>query len=327
MIIFSDLHLREETAETVFGEVLPGIYEAAKQHLDKEIVCLGDVFHVRFKVDGRLQNALKDEFKRWVDAGLSLRILPGNHDQYNVDGRNVLEVFDEINHVEVYSSPREDSDGFWIPYRKNIDEVKQAVQYANTNWQGKKVLFMHHGVRGAWMNDGYQNKDGIELETFGGWHTILCGHYHKRQTVGLNLHYLGSPYQTKADEARQPKGYSLWDGEKLTFVETHWGSKYHIIEIGEDQTLDLSQVQPRDEVRVTVKGKGSELRVASLAKQLRDLGIERHTVTPEIEQTEARLDVRPQASVDEYAKAYVDAMDTSLNREMLMNIYTELRAP
>ena len=327
MIIFADVHLREESADTVLNEVLPGIYQACVERKDFQAACLGDLLHFRYKIDARIQNALKDEFRRWNDAGIQLRIIPGNHDQYDVSGRNALEIFDEMKNVLVYSQPTWDKDGLWIPYRKNTDVMQVALQTAFSANQAvpQSVLFLHHGVQGSWMNDNIQDKEGLPLSLFGDfWQTILCGHYHKHQKVGKNLWYIGSPWQTNANEANQTKGYAVWDGKILTPEIKRWGPRFHCFELIPGQELDLTGVEARDEVRVKVIGVGANAAAEKIGQQLAERGVAKHVVTPEIEAMQARLAVPDGATVAQYAQAYVTQFETDLNKERLMKVYGEL---
>jgi len=216
MILFSDLHLCEESAETVFGQVLPGLFRACIERKDYEIACLGDIWHIRYKIDARLQNLLRDELVRWTLVGIRITILPGNHDQYEIDGRNALEVLGHIAGIQVYTVPTRDSRGLWVPYRKDISEIQVAIREVPESMLplGEPTLFLHHGIQGAWMNDKVYDTKGVKLEDIGPqWQTVLCGHYHRHQKMGNRLWYIGSPYQTSVHEAGDPKGYCIWDGK------------------------------------------------------------------------------------------------------------------
>jgi DNA repair exonuclease SbcCD nuclease subunit len=318
MILFSDVHLCEDSEETVFGQVLPGILEATKEHNDREVACLGDLLHFRYKIDARIQNQLRETFRLWYEAGIRLRILPGNHDQYNVEGRNALEVLGEIEGVCVHTNPTWDKDGLWIPYRKEIESVSEAISVRPSS----NVVFMHHGVRGSYMNDGVRDTSGVDPQVLGKF-KVFCGHYHKRQDLG-NIHYIGSPYQTKADESGQDKGYSVWDGKTLTHVTKDWGKKYHRFELSPGDVLDLSRVRPGDEVRVKTVGEGASVRAEQVGQQLAQSGISNHVVTPEIEAMQSRLSVEENSDLKQYAKAYVDQVETDLDKKRLMAVFGEL---
>lgn len=329
MIIFSDVHLREDSEETVFGQVLPGIFEAAKQHGKTrgyyEVACLGDVFHFRYEVEARLQNMLYDVLREWSDAGFHVRILPGNHDQYDLEGRNCLELYDEINHVDVYTHACADGDGLWIPYRKDPKYIEWAVQKFGgnaMNLEGNRVCFLHNGITGALMNDRYKNEiEGVPVDAFGGFHAVICGHYHKRQSVG-HAHYVGSPYQTRADESGQAKGYAVWDGVDLEYADTSWGKRYHRLDIDSADDLDVSEFEEGDDVRIKT---ASGVDPSSVARKLIEAGVQNHTVTPDVEPSQTRLDVPENADLHAYATAYVEAQETHLDKTKLMNFFTTLR--
>lgn len=49
---------------------------------------------------------------------------------------------------------------------------------------------------GAFMNEAYQAKNGLEADTFPAAVPTYLGHYHVPHTVGdSNIRYVGSPFQ------------------------------------------------------------------------------------------------------------------------------------
>ena len=320
MLIFSDLHLREESEDIVFNEVLPGIQAAALQHHETKIAFLGDWWHIRYTVSVRLFNRVRDTLMQWHGAGLHVRLLPGNHDQIDVQGRNALEALGDLPHVQVYSEPTWDEDGFWMPYRKDNEATRAALQASGHKPGLINTLFMHNAVQGAWMNDHMANTDGLNLQEFDGWNAILCGHYHKRQVLN-RLTYIGSPYQTKSDEAGQPKGYALWDGTRLSLFDTSWGPRHHSINTEVGQEMDLSGVAKTDEIRIRLAGEGSIADAEKLGQELKKAGYANVVVTPEVTPMQARLQVGENASLASYVRAYVEQVDTDLDRDRLMKAF------
>ena len=326
MIVFADLHLREETERTVFEQVLPGILEAAKVDPDQRIAFLGDWWHVRYRVPIRLQNRVAEWLRECQRSGVRLIMLPGNHDQVDVAGENALEVFSDLDHVQVYSQPTWDRFGFWVPYRKRHEDISQALAMPEPDSVANKwrVLWMHHGVRGADMNDRFEDTQGLPRGWFSHW-LVFCGHYHKRQTVGT-VTYVGSPYQTRADESGQDKGYAIWNPETqvMQYMDCHWGKRYHRFRVEPGQSLDLSQVGQGDEVRVTA-APGVDLGVLTKALDAVSGSV---VVMPEVEVPQARLQVGPGASLGEYAYEYAKRHTLECNDgkslERLMQVYQEL---
>lgn len=322
MIIFSDLHLDEDCADVVLGQVLPGIYDASLHFKDPVVACLGDFWDLRYKVDVMLQNAVRDELLRWVEDGIRFIFLPGNHDQVNVHGRNALEVFDGLgSQCTVFTQPGWNEFGLWVPYRKYPKDMAFAIGTRPPEPWVPSVLFSHHGLQNAWMNDHVRDREGLPLSMFEGFDTIILGHYHKRQKIG-KAYYVGSPRQVTANESGQKKGFALWDGSKLQYVTKTWGKRFHRIRLESGESLDSEDIQPGDDVRVST---AVDVDPSDVGQQLIALGVQ-HTVTPDQPAAEQRLDVSPNAGLADYAHAYVKVLKraTPLKPKRLMAVFEEL---
>jgi DNA repair exonuclease SbcCD nuclease subunit len=324
MLLFSDLHLKPESEQIVLGEVLPGIREACERHNDRFVGFLGDFYHLRYTVDVRLQNAVRDELKLWHTRGIQLWVLPGNHDQVDLQGRNALEVFDALPNVQVWTEPTWTHFGLWVPYRARHQDIQAAIAIPNPypkKWPN--VLFLHHGLRGAFMNNLMADPDGLPVEMFQTFDAVLCGHYHKRQQIGDRAWYIGSPWQTKADELGQPKGYAVWDGKALKYVDCDWGPKhYKLIVESPDQKIDLSFVRPQDKVRVEVRHAGVD--TEKMAAQIAATGV-LPVIDHNIEhKVEARLG--DANSIEEYVARYAGmfADEQKLDVTRLVQTFVEL---
>lgn len=327
MINFSDVHLKEESADVVLGEVLPGIHKACLEHNDPLALCPGDFWHVRYRMPVKLQNAVRDELKRWGADGIHLLFIPGNHDQVDLMGRHAFEVFGDMENVTVFSQPTWTPHGLMVPYRRRPEDIAAALALPSPSKDYPRVVFMHHGIKGSMMNNGLVDTEGLDPGMFRSFQTVILGHYHKRQQwkVGkTQFYYVGSPWQTRADEAGQPKGYARWDGKKLTYVDTTWGKRFFQFTVEGEAELDLSGVRPEDEVRVRA-GRGAS--VEALGKQLREAGVVRHTVTPVLDPIPTRLDVPEGATLREFVEAYVCQMNPELDRDQLFSVFEEIASP
>ena len=285
---------------------------------ERTIAILGDVWHVRHRVPVSLQNRLLTYFELLWKSGIHVILLPGNHDQVNPAGENALHVFRNLPNVRVYSKPTVDDYGLWIPYRKDPKDIEEALKRTYTTG----IVFMHHGVCGAMMNNTMADKEGLPLSMFQGARMVLCGHYHKRQQVGI-VNYIGSPYQTRADEAGQVKGYAIWNHTQqiLEFRDTLWGKRFHSYEVSEGSLAVPDGAKPEDELRVMAN---PGVDVEKLGQFLIAQGYKNVVITPRQAATEARLKVSTGASLGDYAEAFVDAQETPLDKERLMAVYREV---
>lgn len=201
MLVFSDLHLRESSEEIVF-RVLAEVERFALDD-DSHVVFCGDFWHLRYEVNVRLLNRVADVMLRWVDQGLEVDYVPGNHDQVNIAGRNALEILEAFPDVRVWTDwgmyPNNQPRLGFVPYRK--DPTEQGLDLMRVGQSGCKIIFGHFGMRGAVMNNGKKDSTGLmEAEGPLAHAPIVLGHYHRRQ-VGNGWEYVGSPYQTSFGEA------------------------------------------------------------------------------------------------------------------------------
>jgi len=315
MIIFSDLHLCEKTADTVFNQVLPGLKEAALTDKDKTLLCLGDFYHIRYKVDVDIQNKVFEYFTDLYNSRIEVLLLPGNHDQINNAGGNALRPFDEIGNVCVFSEFASIDLGTFIPYRR--DKLKIASYLKDTCTFGNSPIFIHQGIQGFSMNGSIVDKDGLDKSVFGD-SLVICGHYHKRQTIG-NICYVGSPYQIDAGEAGQDKGYCTFVDGVLSYVTTDWGIKYH--NVGAiSQGGNIVVGKPGDIVRVKAP---TGVDLAQFRKSLTVPDGVDCVVEPTLEDSRNRLG-GDLSSLSEYAEAYVNKFSGTLDKGILMDTFRQI---
>ena len=317
MIIFADLHLCEKTADTCFNEVLPGLAEAAVNDEDKLLVGLGDLYHIRYKVDVSIQNRVFDYFISLGELGVEAYLLPGNHDQINEQGENALTPFSTLSNVTVFDEICENKWGVFIPYRKNKEEI---VSYLNTIDRSCSLpVFMHEDIIGFEYGNGFVSDKGISFDFLNSFdRPIFTGHYHKSQNKGL-VFYIGSPYQIDAGEAGQDKGYKTWDGSAIWHENTDWGPKHY--NFGEIQKgTSITNVKKGDVIRVKApKGEDLESFRRSLAIPEGVSCVVDHVV----EENTTRLNVVG-TSFEEYVKAYIAEFKGNLSSDILLDIYRQL---
>lgn len=314
MIIFSDLHLDNDSADVCLGKILPGICEAARSS-DRLVVFLGDWWHLRYRVDVRLQVAVRDELLRWHSHGVKVKILVGNHDQVNIAGRNALEVFDSLHHVDVYSNPMLEDSWVWLPYRTDTRHYHVLREY----FPGRTV-FVHQAFAGAWVNDGHFSSEGMDPKDFTGAR-VFAGHYHRRQRIEAKdavILYVGSPRQVTAAEAGQPKGFCVLEGELAQFIDENWGPRYHRFVVGEGEQLDLTGVAQGDDVRVTV---ANAQECGRIGNQLDVMGV-RHTVTPEVQPAEVRYGAQGAQGLRDYAAIW--AKEHGEDSDRLLRVFDSM---
>lgn len=320
MIVFADLHLQDSSESVVFNEVLPFVLDLARQDPDRKIAFLGDWWHKRHQISVRLQNLTADFLSQLNSEKIWMIILPGNHDQINSAGENALEVFSRYPMVQVFTEPCWDSNGLWVPYRKNREDIQKALGTMNV-LNAPPVLWTHHGIQSAWMNNSRRDTEGLPLGMFRGWH-VFCGHYHMPQQIE-NICYIGSPYQTNVSEAGQQKRIGVFNwatANKIDFIPVNFGKKYHTAELVDINDVKKLDIKSGDEIRLVVD---DSVDVNVLHNYLSESGVD-HVITQKSTATEQRLAVSLNASLQDYVDAYVSQFSGSLSNGALLEVYQEI---
>ena len=314
MIIFSDLHLSTKTRDVAL-EVLRRIPQECRRLGENHVAFLGDFFEVRHVIQLALLIEARDIMSTWDEFGIDLvDILPGNHDMFNIEGRNALEVFDGIPGCRVHTHPTWTADGLWIPFRHTQQEIQEALELERPGDE-PPICFAHASVKGAMMNNHLANSDGIPDDMFkrAGFKRVFLGHYHKHQTVRKGMSYIGSPYQVTYGEAGQPKGFMTWDGKRAEFHEWSVGPKHHKLVIDADHPaeIQLPNVEDGDKLWVQVKGHMAGTMRDVVSAQLKKSGLDVDRLEVDLQPTAYAGCLERQAGedLDQLAHRFVDAQD------------------
>jgi DNA repair exonuclease SbcCD ATPase subunit len=214
-LLFSDLHYSYETRDTCF-QVLDFVHKTASDD-GLCVYFLGDFWdHVyrRGTLPVDLLNQMVRYFKQsWTVPTI---MIPGNHDYYdNSESEHGLETFDGINQIRVYSHITLDEHALFIPYRKNTDEIYEAIQSADPCTL--KVIFGHLDTVGAKMNNNKLSTRGCSKDVYPV--KTYSGHYHTSSKYG-NITYIGSAYQVHLGESNDIKSLCVVDCTDGSLIKT-----------------------------------------------------------------------------------------------------------
>lgn len=227
----------------------------------RHVVCAGDLFHVRSKIDVRVYNATYELLKSFKEHGISVYLLAGNHDQ--IDNSDIaqsslkpLSALDSIWVFEKYDKVLlDDVQLDFVPFSKNTKLVVDTINNIPDD-EYKHVLVTHLGISGAVVGkNSYPLQDAFTYQNLRPefFQFVVLGHYHKRQFINGSNHvfYCGSPIQHSFNDEGEGKGFFIIDTEKNTseFVEIP-NPQFHTV------TSDTTQEQLAE-----YKDRGDYLRV------------------------------------------------------------------
>lgn len=183
----------------------------------------GDMFHTRQSVKTVARNMVTHVIKeKFVDQGLKLVMIPGNHDYSDRVGHihslqplsylsdNVY-VLDTVQALEI----ADDLVVISVPYTDSVKKARKDVQFAaqlsKQHPDKQTVLLAHLGVQGATVGSDYvmlcpSDVAGQEIP-FNQFDICLFGHYHQHQLVSKNAWFIGALTQQNWSDVNGKRGF------------------------------------------------------------------------------------------------------------------------
>lgn len=326
ILFYSDLHISEERhAEADL--VLTEVGRLAKKY-GAIIANGGDTHPIRGLIKTASHDLLTKHYTQWHDDGLIQVIDIGNHDQEDREGEvHPMRSFAKFSGWTVVSEPQIVEMG-GVPWAVFPYMAKEKVQPAINRLRGKaKYALVHWGILGAKRNDWNTDTTGIPVEWLSCFKQVFSGHYHYRNAIE-NVQYIGSPFQHTHSEANQPKGVILYDYKKINFIEIkgtpkHYSVEYKIEDDGVTLEGDVENITNRDFVKVKVTGD------SELVSHVSHDDVRKHFDCAELKfdrkgrvKAHSRLNLDSTSRLDPLTlmQKYVDFVDTTLDKKMLMQV-------
>lgn len=210
-LIVSDIHFH---AWSMFAQVLPSgvnsrlqytideLHRAARTLVSQggsEMIIAGDVFHTRGSLDPEVLNAVRDCISEVVAQGVSITIIPGNHDlksddtvrlssavqnleQLSIDGKHSVEVINQVCLKNIGGQMF----GF-VPWRNTKEALLADLE--NLSLQtgaGDAHVFIHAGIDGVLSGIPGGGLTPQILSNFD-FKSVFAGHYHNSVDLSAGL--------------------------------------------------------------------------------------------------------------------------------------------
>ena len=184
----------------------------------KQVVHLGDYYDHRKFVNFRALNHNRKHFlNRLRELGMTMDIIPGNHDTYykNTNDLNALKecLGHYMNEINIVMEPRVMEYGSlrmallpWI-CNENYDQSMNFIKNCRADWMGA-----HLELKGFEMMRGITAHDGMDRKIFQKFELVMTGHYHVSSKKD-NIWYLGSQMEFFWSDAHDTKSFHIVDTE------------------------------------------------------------------------------------------------------------------
>jgi len=182
----------------------------------KNIIHLGDYYEHRRFINFKALNSNRKVFlQKLRQYGISMDIIPGNHDTYykNTNSLNSLKELlgHYMNEVNIIMEPRViDYDGLKIGLLPWIAPDVEEESYEFLKNCKADIIGGHFELAGFDMYRGMPCTHGMNSDLLNRFELVLSGHFHTKSQQG-NINYLGSQMEFFWNDAGDPKYFHVLD--------------------------------------------------------------------------------------------------------------------
>lgn len=191
-----------------------------------QILHLGDYYDNRKTINFKaLQHNRKIFLEPMRKYGITMDIIPGNHDVYykNTNELNALKELQGhyMNEVNLVMEPTvmkyDNLDIALVPWI-NPENEKETLEFLSDC--KADVVGAHLELQGFEMSKGQVCMEGMSRKPFERFEMVLTGHFHAKSSMD-NIHYLGSQMEFFWNDCDDPKHFHILDTEtrELTAVQ------------------------------------------------------------------------------------------------------------
>jgi len=221
--ILNDTHCGIRNSSEIFLKYQERFYNEIffpymKEHNIKNILHLGDYYEHRKFVNFRALNNNRKVFLEPIrDAGITMDIIPGNHDVYYKNTNELCSLKELLGYftsnINIIMKPTvlnyDGLDIAVIPWINNHN-YKEYTKFAHEC--KADMLAAHLELKGFEMMPGITNPHGMNSDIFSRFEQVLSGHFHTKSSKG-NIHYLGAQMEFTWADVDDPKYFHVLDTE------------------------------------------------------------------------------------------------------------------
>ena len=314
-----------DNAEKFYDEVF--FPECEKQDI-KQILHLGDYYDhrkfVNFKALNHNRRIFLDQLRK---RGMSMDIIPGNHDTYykNTNELNSLKecLGHYMNEVNIIMEPKVMKYGSlnvglvpWI-CNDNYEQCMNFIRDCKADWIGA-----HLELKGFEMMRGLTNTHGMSPEVFKRFELVLTGHYHVGSKKD-NIWYLGSQMEFFWSDAHDPKFFHIIDTETRQIEKIRNNNTLFEKVVYNDEEIDYNSYNKdlsKKFVKVVVANKTDPFTFDRFIDNIQNQDIYELKIAENFNEfVGANVDDEDMNFEDttEIVDTYIDAVDTDLDKDKI----------
>jgi len=342
--ILNDTHCGVRNSSDIFLNYNDRFYTEVffpylKEHNITQILHLGDYYEHRKFVNFKALNANRKHFLEPMrDMGITMDIIPGNHDVYFKNTNELCSLKELLGYfttnVNIIMKPKVlDYDGCkvavipWINNSNYEEYTKWALQCEAS------ILGAHLELKGFDMMAGVPNPHGMNADVFSRFEMVLSGHFHTKSSRD-NVHYLGSQMEFTWADVDDPKFFHVLDTDTRE-IEAVRNPITMFKKVIYDDTknnydnIDMSQFENKF-IKLIVLNKNDLYMFDKFVDKLQSVNTYELKIAESFEEYLGDSVEDDKVSLEdttELLDSYVEAVDTDLDKEHikveLRKLYTE----
>ena len=304
----------------------------------KNIIHLGDYYEHRRYINFKALNSNRKVFlEKLRECGITMDIIPGNHDTYykNTNQLNSLKELlgHYMNEVNIVMHPKVMEYGnlkvALIPWIAP-DVEKETYDFLQNC--GADVVGGHFELNGFDMYRGMPCHDGMDTHLLERFELVVSGHFHTKSQQG-NIHYLGSQMEFFWNDCGDNKYFHVLDTEtrELTAVRNPITLFEKVVyddskEENDYLSMDLSHLD-RKFVKVIVLNKTNSFTFDSFLDRIQSRSIHELKIAENFAEFAGENVEDESVSVEdteELIRTYVESVDTSLDKNRIQTLLHDL---
>jgi len=342
--ILNDTHAGTRNSSQIFLDYQGRFYREVffpylKEHNIKNILHLGDYYeHRKFVNFKALNQNRKDFLEPMRDNGITMDIIPGNHDVFYKNTNELCSLKELLGYftsnVNIIMKPTVlDYAGCkvgalpWIN-NSNYEESMNWIQNCEAS-----IIGAHLELKGFEMMAGVTNPHGMEADIFSRFEMVLSGHFHTKSNQG-NVTYLGSQMEFTWSDVDDPKYFHILDTETREITPVRNSITLFKKVIYDDtktdyNEMDVEQFQNKF-IKIIVVNKSNLYMFDRFIDRLQNIETYELKIAESFEEYLGESVDDDKVSLEDTSQlldSYVEAVDTDLDKDHLKlelrKLYTE----
>lgn len=229
--ILNDTHAGANGNSEYFNEYQERFYNEiffpyCKKHEIKKIWHAGDYYYNRTALNVKTLWANRKMFLEPMhDLGMTMDIIPGNHDYYHKNDTKVCSLKETLGYftssINIIQKPTviqyDESRVAWIPWINESNSV-ECNKFIETQRGKVDLLIAHLEIGGFEFSKGiFCTNSKMTADIFNGYDLVISGHYHHKSHKN-NIQYLGAQFEMTWEDCNDAKFFHIFDTQTKKLI-------------------------------------------------------------------------------------------------------------